>query len=158
MPINFNFNIETVSSKDIDELWLFFNTRIQLGLNGKNLNELFDNQQRFLASYNEWNTLKKKFISHNEYEYTEYMEHLETTNSLLKTVLTAKGISFDKSIATTKDFIKSQLTVYESAFPFAENEIIAWDSTNFIVRDAIYYSMTGLKAVFFLARLDKERN
>lgn len=158
MPINFNFDVETITSKDIDELWLFFNTRLHFALTGKNLNELFDNQQRFMASYNEWNKLKEKFTSHEEYEYVDYMEYLESSDISLKNALNVTGISFDTSIETTKDFIKSQLKVYENTFPFAEKEIVGWDSTNFIVRDAIYYSMTGLKAVFFLARLDKERN
>lgn len=158
--MNLNVEIEyqpptSITSKDIDDTWLFLNNRIILATQGKNLNELFDNQQQFMAAYNEWEEIKRVCKDSDELEYLEYMKMLEARNTMISNALNVAGISFDASSETVNDFIKSQSDVNGSTFPFAEMEIIGWDSSNFILRDSIYYSMTGKRAVFFLARLDK---
>lgn len=158
MIVNFNLDVSKVTSKDIDDAWVFLNNRITLSTTGLNLNELFDNQQRFLAAYNEWIRMKNEFISSDELEYVDYMKFLELRNSNFDNGLRLSGISFDVELPTIEDFIKSQTSSDDLVFPFAMDEIVAWDSDNFILRDSIYYSVTGTKAVFFLARLDKVRS
>lgn len=158
--MNLNVEIEhieakSITSKDIDDTWFFLNNRILLATHGNNLNELFDNQQQFMAAYNEWEEMKKSCEESDEIEYLEYMKLLELHNPMLTNALSIAGISFDKAADTVNDFIKKQSDVNGMNFPFSEREIIGWDSSNFILRDSIYYSMTGKRAVFFLARLDK---
>jgi hypothetical protein len=49
MSLNVEIEYEqptAITSKDIDDTWLFLNNRIILATQGKNLNELFDNQQQ----------------------------------------------------------------------------------------------------------------
>lgn len=158
--MNLNVEIEyqqptSITSKDIDDTWVFLNSRIILATQGKNLNELFDNQQQFMAAYNEWEEMKRTCQDSYEQEYLEYMKLLESRNTMISNALNIAGISFDVSAETVNDFIKKQSDVSGMDFPFSEREIIGWDSSNFILRDSIYYSMTGKRAVFFLARLDK---
>lgn len=144
----------TITSKDIDDSWLFLNDVTIRACLGKTLNELFDNQQRFLAAYNEWDKLKTELVTSKEIEYVDYMNFLESRNPNIINALAIKNISFDEKLKTVSDFIKSQATVYEQVFPFSVDEIVAWDENNFILRDSIYYSMSGVRSVFFLARLD----
>jgi hypothetical protein len=146
-----------ITSRDIDELWVFLNDKTINAINGNNLNELFDNQQQFMAYYNEWETLKKRLIKDKEEEYIQYMDMLESRNPNIDNALTVSGISFDEEVKSADMFIKTQAKLFESVFPFVGSEIVGWDSGNFILRDSIYYSTTGKRAVFFLARLDNKK-
>jgi hypothetical protein len=146
-----------ITSRDIDELWVFLNDKTINAMNGNNLNELFDNQQQFIAYYNEWETLRKRLTKDREDEYIQYMDLLESRNPSIDNALNISGISFDEGISSTDMFIKTQANLFESVFPFAGSEIVGWDSGNFILRDSIYYGTTGKRAVFFLARLDNKK-
>lgn len=156
--VSLDFNIESLSSKDINDLWIFLNNRATSATAGKTLYELFDNQQRFLAIYNEWSRLKKQLVLHNENEYISYMKNLETTNPNIDTALDISGVNFDNTCTSTEEFVKIQMEHYKDEFPFKKDEVVAWDKNHFILRDTVYYSITGKHAVFFLKRLDCERN
>lgn len=144
-----------ITSKDIDDVFIFLNTKTLNATHGSTLNELFDNQQQFLAAYNEWIKMKRDLSSRDESEYIQYMNLLESRNHNLEYALEIKHISFDEDLKTVSDFIKKQSSVYGYSFPFASDEIVAWDSHNFILKDSIYYNITHKHAVFYLARLDK---
>jgi hypothetical protein len=145
-----------ITSKDIDESWLFLNSKTLNATRGDSLSELFDNQQKFIAAYNEWVGIKSDLEKSNETEYLSYMNLLESRNYNLESALTLQNVSFDAKLKTISKFIKKQANAFGHIFPFSSDEIVGWDSNNFIVRDSIYYSITGKYAVFYLARIDKD--
>ena len=86
MSLNVEIEYEqptAITSKDIDDTWLFLNNSIIFASQGKNLNELFDNQQQFMAAYNEWEAMKRACKDSDEQEYLEYMKMLEARNTMI---------------------------------------------------------------------------
>lgn len=146
--------INNLSSSDISDL----STHIVLkgGYNGqcKTLQELFDSHSQFISYLNEWKQMLREFKKADEEDYVNYMLHIENTNSNIFNNLNINGVSFDPECTSITDFIELQ-TKGGSNFPFGDPEIVGWDADNFILKDTIYYEMTGNHAIFFLARLDK---
>jgi hypothetical protein len=143
----------TVRSSDIKDL--FINLELKSGYvnSCKTLQELYDTHTQFISYINEWQQLYKFLKSENETDYINYMNQLKKDNPFIFNNLEVSGISFDSECKTIDSFIskqKSETTI----FPFAEHEIVAWDQENFILKDTIYYEITGNHMVFFLSRLN----
>lgn len=143
-----------LGSSDIATAFLDLQLLGDYAYRSKTLQELFDNHTRFISHFNEWKKMFSIFKTIDEDDYINYMQHLEKTNPNIFNNLHLTGISFDPECEYTSDFIKAQAKDGVT-FPFAELEIVGWDAKNFIIRDTIYYEMTGKHGIFFLSRLDK---
>lgn len=148
-----------MTSKDIDDKWGILYTTLEPAVSGVDLRQLFSNQTTFTSAYNDWNLLKKELTQKNEEEYVNYMGFLEHKNqSLVDAALDISAVSYDNSCKSVSSFVKKQLKALSNKkdliFPFVKDEIIGWDSKSFIIRDTIYYSISGKRAIYFLNRLD----
>lgn len=149
--------INNISSNNISILWKLLSSRASNALNGDSLLQLFQNYQEFLILLNEWESLKRKCNKSGEAEYENYMKAMDTNTSIIKRILTHNPIVFDSDCVSVAEFIKLQSAKMNNNFAFNENEILAWDKENFILKDTVYHEMTGNRAVFFLKRLDNKK-
>jgi hypothetical protein len=145
----------TVGSSDIKDLFTHLELKSGYVSSCKNLQELYDSHMQFISYINEWQQLYNFLKSEGETDYVNYMNHLENANPSIFNNLHVSGISFDSDCKTIDTFISKQKED-AATFPFAQNEIVAWDPENFILKDTIYYEITGKHMVFFLSRLDQK--
>jgi hypothetical protein len=143
-----------LSSADISDLFMHLELKSAYTTTCKDLTQLFDFHTQFISYYNEWKSMYKEFKLHEEDDYINYMNHLERANPNIFNNLHLSGIAFDSTCTSVDQFIDLQ-NKKTGNFPFAPQEIVGWDDTNFIVNDNIYYEMTGKHMIFFLSRLDK---
>jgi hypothetical protein len=150
---------DTITSKEIDIKWEALKKTLVPAVSASNLLDLFQHQLTFNSMYNEWNLLMNTLIDTNEEEYVNYMKYLENNDKAeLDSAIDVSYISYDSECNNVDIFMQKQKNAINKKkkleFPFVSDEIIAWDSTSFIIRDTIYYSISGKRMVYFLKRLD----
>jgi hypothetical protein len=141
-----------ISTDEIRDLFMHLELKSGYSSTSKTLQELYDAHTQFISYINEWQQLYNFLKSEDEVDYVNYMNHLQRSNPSIFNNLNLYGISFDEHCKTIDVFIEKQK---ESAatFPFSNEEIVAWDTDNFILKDNIYYEITGNHMIFFLSRL-----